>query len=222
MKTKIAAMFFGLVLVGGCGNKSNDTAAPAEPEPTEQPAEQPAEPTPPPEAEATAPKSATATLASKSDSKVAGTVTFTETADGKVEVTAELSGLKPGEHGFHIHETGDCSAPDAKSAGGHFAPEGHPHGAPTAEMHHAGDFGNVTAGKDGTAKGTWTVDYISFEGANSIVGKAVVVHAKADDLKSQPSGAAGARVACGVIEAQDAAAAAEPAAPATEPTGTGD
>lgn len=147
--------------------------------------------------------SATATLGPASGSEVTGTVTFSMTDDGKVEVTYEVSGLTPGEHGFHIHENGDCSAPDATSAGGHYAPAGDPHGAPGSAQHHAGDFGNITADDAGVAKGSWTVDFIALQPdaeAPNIVGKAVVVHADSDDLKSQPSGNAGARVACGVIE----------------------
>jgi Cu-Zn family superoxide dismutase len=142
---------------------------------------------------------AVATLESAPGGSVGGTVTFTE-VDGQVQVEADLTGLTPGAHGFHVHEVGDCSAPDFSSAGGHFAPEGHPHGAPTAAMHHAGDLGNIEAGADGTAHHTITSPAITLEeGPNSIIGRAVIVHADADDMTSQPSGAAGGRVACGVI-----------------------
>ena len=144
--------------------------------------------------------SAVAELKPASGSEVSGTVTFTE-KDGKVEVAVDLKGLKPGDHGFHIHEKGDCSAPDAKSAGDHFNPDKKDHGAPGAPAHHAGDLGNLTVGEDGTVKTTTTVDFLSLaDGANSAVGKAVIVHEKADDLKSQPAGNAGARLACGVVE----------------------
>lgn len=194
--------------------KKEKTDAPAEetaPEPTE--AEAPTEPTEPTEAEAPAeePVVAEAAIEARSKSKVGGTVTFTELEGGKVKVDANITGLEPGEHGFHVHETGDCSAPDAKSAGGHFNPTGAPHGAPAQGEHHAGDFGNITADDSGNATGSWEVDFISLEdGAeNSVVGKAVVVHAKADDLKSQPSGDAGGRIGCGVIQVQDGGAAAE-------------
>jgi len=135
-----------------------------------------------------------------SKSKVSGTVTFTE-KDGKVEVAVDLKGLKPGEHGFHIHEKGDCSSPDAKSAGDHFNPDKKDHGAPDAPVHHAGDLGNLTVDKDGNVKTTTTVDFLTLgDGPNSAIGKAVIVHEKQDDLKSQPAGNAGARVACGVVE----------------------
>jgi Cu-Zn family superoxide dismutase len=136
-------------------------------------------------------------------SRVSGTVTFVA-ADGKLRVVADLQGLEPGKHGFHIHEKGDCSAPDASSAGGHFNPVGTPHGAQTdpAEKRHVGDLGNVEADADGKAHLELTDQIIALEGENSIVGKAVVVHAKADDLTSQPTGDAGGRLACGVIEIQ--------------------
>jgi Cu-Zn family superoxide dismutase len=133
-------------------------------------------------------------------SGVSGTVTFTKT-DGGVRIQAQLKGLKPGDHGFHIHEFGDCSAPDGTSAGGHFNPAGAPHAGPHDASRHAGDMGNVAAGADGTA----TIDYVdsqaSFDGATDILGRGVIVHEKADDLKTQPTGNAGGRVACGVIGA---------------------
>jgi superoxide dismutase, Cu-Zn family len=131
--------------------------------------------------------------------KVSGTVTFNE-KDGKTEVVVDLKGLTPGEHGFHVHETGDCSAPDAKSAGDHFNPDKAEHGAPDAAAHHTGDLGNVTADKSGAAKVTTTVDFLTVNaGPHSVVGKAVIVHCNADDLKSQPAGNAGPRVGCGVV-----------------------
>ena len=129
-----------------------------------------------------------------SNAGVEGTVTFEQTTEG-VRVLADVRGLEPGPHGFHIHETGDCSAADFKSAGGHFNPQGVDHGAPSDTAHHVGDLGNLQATDDGSA----TVD-TAVELPASIVGKAVIIHASADDLKSQPSGAAGPRVACGVIE----------------------
>jgi Cu-Zn family superoxide dismutase len=141
---------------------------------------------------------AVAVLSPLGSSGVTGTVTFTK-ADGGVRVQAQLKGLKPGDHGFHIHEFGDCSAPDGTSAGGHFNPAGEPHAGPHDAQRHTGDMGNVTAGADGGA----SVDYVdpraSFDGANDILGRGVIVHEKGDDLKTQPTGNAGARVACGVI-----------------------
>ena len=133
---------------------------------------------------------------------VRGQVTFA-TTDGGVRVVAELEGLDAGMHGFHIHENGDCSAPDASSAGGHFNPTGAEHGAPDDAVRHVGDLGNIEAGADGMASYDRTDSVITLSGANSIVGKAVVVHAGADDFETQPTGDAGGRLACGVIEATD-------------------
>jgi superoxide dismutase, Cu-Zn family len=115
--------------------------------------------------------------------KVTGTVTFTPVADG-VQVHAEIAGLTPGKHGFHIHEFGDCSAADFSSAGAHFNPTNQPHAGPDAAARHEGDMGNVEADAND---------------AKSAIGRSVVVHAKPDDLKTQPSGDAGGRIACGVI-----------------------
>jgi len=169
---------------------------PADPAAAGQPAGEPAAGEPAAGGGATA----VAEMKPASKSEVSGSVTFTE-KDGKVEVAIDLKGLKPGDHGFHIHEKGDCSAVDATSAGGHFNPDQKKHGAPDAPEHHAGDFGNLTAGDDGTVKTTVTVDFITLgDEPNSAVGKGVIVHEKKDDLKTQPTGDAGGRVACGVVE----------------------
>lgn len=133
-------------------------------------------------------------------SKISGTVTFTKEADG-VLVVADLTGLTPGLHGFHVHEKGDCSAPDASSAGGHFNPTNMPHGAPDDAKRHVGDFGNVEADTTGKAHWERLDKVVSLSGPDSVIGRAVIVHQGKDDLKSQPSGDAGARGACGVIEA---------------------
>jgi len=135
------------------------------------------------------------------DSKVAGKVVFTK-VDGGVEIVAELSGLTPGEHGFHVHEFGDCSMADGKCAGGHFNPEGKDHGKPDAEVRHVGDFGNIKAGADGKASYKRVDKLITFSGPHSIIGRAIIVHAAPDDF-SQPVGNAGARVGCGVIGIAD-------------------
>jgi Cu-Zn family superoxide dismutase len=132
--------------------------------------------------------------------KPAGAITFTQ-MDDKVRVTGEITGLPPGKHGIHIHEKGDMSAPDLMSTGGHYNPDKHVHGGPTTSPVHAGDLGNLTADSSGKASIDLTVDDITLGGAkNDIVGKAVIIHAKEDDFKSQPSGNAGARIAGGVIE----------------------
>ena len=142
---------------------------------------------------------ARAELSPASGSAVHGTVDFYETSQG-VRVVAKVSGLTPGEHGFHIHEKGDCSTPDATSAGGHFNPTGAKHGGPNAAERHAGDFGNITASASGNAAFQTVDAHLSFEGPNSIIGRGVIVHDKADDLTSQPAGNAGKRVACGNIQ----------------------
>jgi Cu-Zn family superoxide dismutase len=144
------------------------------------------------------PTKAIAVLNPASGSEVSGTVTFT-TSGGEVKVVADINGLKPGKHGFHIHEFGDCSAKDATSAGGHYNPTKHPHAAPDAAERHMGDLGNLEADASGKAHLELTDKMLKLSGDNSIVGYAVIVHEKADDLKTQPTGDAGGRVACGVI-----------------------
>ncbi len=130
---------------------------------------------------------------------VSGVVEFRRT-EGGVQVTGEINGLSPGgEHGFHVHQYGDCSGSDGKTAGGHFNPEGMEHGGPTSEKRHIGDLGNITANEAGIAKIDFVDKKLSLTGPHSIIGRGVIVHAKADDLTSQPTGAAGARLACGVI-----------------------
>lgn len=142
---------------------------------------------------------AVAVMSPTQNSQVAGQVTFLEETEG-IRVTANITGLTPGKHGFHIHEKGDCSSPDGSSAGGHFNPTDAKHGAPNDAERHVGDFGNIEADASGTARLNRVFSWLTFTGTNSILGKAVIVHEKADDLKSQPSGDAGARLACGVIE----------------------
>lgn len=141
---------------------------------------------------------AVAVLHPTTGNNVMGTVTFTKSGD-EVKVVADLTGLTPGKHGFHIHEFGDCSSPEAMSAGGHFNPTHHQHGAPDAADRHAGDLGNIEADASGKARLELTDKVLKLDGPDSIVGHAVIVHEKADDFKTQPTGNAGARVACGVI-----------------------
>lgn len=135
---------------------------------------------------------------------VTGTVTFTIVNDG-VRIVADLEGLTPGDHGFHIHEFGDCSAPDASSAGGHFNPTKKRHGSPENEDRHVGDLGNITADAEGKAHYDRIDKVIALEGDDTIVGRSVIVHSKADDFVTQPTGNSGARVACGVIVAEQPA-----------------
>lgn len=139
-----------------------------------------------------------ATLAPVGESGVSGVVQFQKTDDG-VRVTADVTGLTPGKHGFHIHEFGNCTAPDASSAGGHYNPTGSRHGAPGDAERHMGDLGNLVADSTGAAYYERVDSMLELSGDHSIVGRAVVVHAGEDDLTSQPTGDAGGRVACGVI-----------------------
>ncbi len=150
---------------------------------------------PPPQIVATA----SADMFPTEGNEASGSVTFEE-IDGTVRIVAQLSGLAPGKHGFHIHTTGDCSAPDGTSAGGHFNPANTEHGAPDSPTHHAGDLGNIEADADGDVGFEMTVNFISLsEGPNSVAGRAVIIHAAEDDF-GQPTGNAGARLACGIIE----------------------
>ncbi len=144
---------------------------------------------------------ATAVLSASSGSVVGGTVKFIRARQG-VWVVANFGGLSPGLHGFHIHENGDCSAPDAKSAGGHFNPMAGHHAGPDDPNRHLGDLGNLQADASGNASYSRIFADLTIDGEYSIIGKSIVVHAKADDLKTQPAGDSGDRIACGVIVRQ--------------------
>jgi Cu-Zn family superoxide dismutase len=145
--------------------------------------------------------SASAELLARSGSMVSGTVGFSET-NGRLRVEAKVAGLTPGEHGFHIHEAGDCSAPDASSAKGHFNPGGKAHGHHAGDEHHGGDMPNLIANAQGEAYYTAEIRGLTLSGATGVVGRSVVIHADPDDYKSQPAGNSGKRVACGVIAAR--------------------
>lgn len=183
-------------LLTACGKK-DEAPAPGDEQATATPS------TPPvttPEPSAT---SANVQLAATQGHSVTGTLTVVPMGDG-VHLTGTLQGLAPnGEFGFHIHEKGDCSAPDASSAGAHFNPAGLAHGNPQEGAHHAGDMMNAKSDAQGAAQINMHVDGLSLGdgGGSDVIGKAVVVHEKADDYKTQPSGDSGARVACGVINA---------------------
>ena len=144
---------------------------------------------------------AVAELASKSDSTATGKVTFTQHGK-KVAMKVEVSGLTPGSHAIHLHDKGDCSAPDAASAGGHWNPTSEDHGKWAHAPFHHGDIGNLVADAKGKASlkmesELWTLG----DGKPSdVVGHSVIVHAKEDDFTTQPTGNAGGRVACGVIQ----------------------
>ena len=146
---------------------------------------------------------ASVNLASASGSLVSGKLSLMPMDDG-VHLTGEIGGLKPNSsHGIHIHEKGDCSAADASSAGGHFNPSSEAHGKVDQSVHHGGDMNNISANAEGIATVDVHASGVVLGGgvANDAVGKAVIVHADPDDYTSQPSGNAGARVACGVIAA---------------------
>lgn len=130
--------------------------------------------------------------------KVTGVITFTQT-EGGVKVVAEIEGLTKGKHGIHIHEYGDCSSLDANSAGGHYNPLDKSHGAPIDENRHQGDLGNIESDANGKGYLEYTDNTITLKGENSIIGRSVIIHLNEDDFKTQPTGNAGARLACGVI-----------------------
>jgi superoxide dismutase, Cu-Zn family len=142
---------------------------------------------------------ASSPLEASSGSTVSGTVKFMQHGD-HVMAKVDVSGLKPGqEHGFHIHDKGDCSSPDGMSAGGHFNPTAKPHG-PQASDHHGGDMPALKADASGKASTTFHLTGVTVtEGPTSIVGRGIIVHKDPDDYKTQPTGNSGARVACGVI-----------------------
>ena len=132
-----------------------------------------------------------------------GTATIMPQGHG-VAIKLNLMNPPPGEHAFHVHQSASCEAPDFKSAGGHFNPVGKKHGLMNLEGHHNGDMMNITAGPKGKVKTTVSNDSVTLEegAANSLLsngGTALVIHGAADDMKSDPAGNAGARIACGVI-----------------------
>lgn len=142
---------------------------------------------------------AAAAIQGRSGSALTGEALFVEDAAGVV-VHVRVEGAPPGWHAVHVHEVGDCSADDGSSAGGHFNPDGHRHGSPDASEKHAGDLGNMWVDAEGRGSHTLRSPVLTVRpGARSVVGRSIVVHAAADDLVSQPSGAAGARIGCGVI-----------------------
>lgn len=191
MKTRTCLMgVLALLLVVSCGSEPSSTPSPV--------------PSAPEPDQTMSVGFVKAIMQPLGESGVTGIVSFSVTPRG-VRVEADLKGLAPGNHGFHIHEIGDCSSPDGKSAGGHFNPADVPHAGPEAEAAHAGDLGNLEAGENGQALITIMSSRVTLgDGApTDIMGRAVIVHADPDDLESQPTGAAGGRVACGVIEASE-------------------
>lgn len=131
--------------------------------------------------------------------ETAAVITFTKTDKG-VLIEGKITGLTPNStHGFHIHQYGDISGADGTKTGGHFNPHDMDHAGPDADMRHAGDLGNVEADANGNATYKRVDTHLSFEGEDSFIGRGMILHADTDDLKSQPTGAAGARIAQGVI-----------------------
>jgi Cu-Zn family superoxide dismutase len=185
MKASILLVLVPAALLGACGKKEAPPA-PAPPAPT---------------AAAPASSPAQVTLNRTSGSTAAGSFTFMTTTDG-VSIGGQITGLAPNTpHGFHVHQTGDCSAPDAKSAGEHFNPSSHPHGGPSASERHLGDLPNLQSDAMGMASLNTTIAGATLRdgGPNDLIGKALIVHAKRDDYVSQPAGDSGDRIACGVI-----------------------
>ena len=179
---------FGVGLLIGCGG--GEEAMAPEPEAAPEPMEMAAAST------------AVAELQSRSEFTVTGSVSFEQSTDGgTVMVMASIQGAPEGSHGLHIHQTGDCSAEDFTSSGGHFNPADVPHGGPQDAERHSGDLGNIEIGEDGSGTLELSSDLITLaaDQTTSIVGRAVILHEGTDDLASQPTGAAGGRIACGVI-----------------------
>lgn len=182
----VAALFAaGCASEAGHGADANAAAAPA------------AAPAPHPLAALT---EAVAVVHATNGNAAHGVVHFTQTAEG-MHVTADIEGLKPSaKHAFHIHEFGDCTSGDGKSAGGHYNPEGHPHAGPDTAMRHAGDLGNLESDANGVAHYDRTISGLTVGGVEDpILGRSVIVHAGADDFTTQPTGNAGDRIGCGVI-----------------------
>lgn len=193
-----AALALALAACGGSADRSGDDRDNAAAE-----ADRAADTTAALPAQSDAAMTATAALQPTAGNQTAGELRFVP-VNGRIEVTGTVTGLPGGgTHGFHVHETGDCSAPDATSAGGHFNPDDSAHGRVGQGDHHAGDSDNITAGGDGTAQVSGWLEGATLGdgGATDIVGKAVIVHKDADDYATQPTGNAGDRLACGVIQA---------------------
>ncbi len=214
MKTLALALLIPVLICTACGNKEEPLATTA-PTPTAVPATEPVEVAangtamaaapvaPATAASLPAPATAKVSLISSAGSSVKGDLSLTGEG-GAVSIRGEITGLAPGkEHGFHVHERGECSLPDFKSAGEHFNPTKDPHGGPKSTARHLGDIPNAKADESGratidvTVKGVTLVDKDG--GPHEILGKALVVHAMPDDYKTQPSGGSGDRIACGVI-----------------------
>jgi Cu-Zn family superoxide dismutase len=178
VKTRVLFLFAPVVVLSACGGSP-----------------------PPPASAPGASNRVEVPLAAKSGSQLSGKATFTE-VDGGVKVTVQVAGAPPGKVATHVHEKGDCSAPDGASAGGHFNPAGKPHGLPGSPERHLGDLGNIEVKPDGTGATEIVVQGANLRAGdpNSYLGRAIIVHDKQDD-GGQPVGNAGGRIGCGVIAA---------------------
>lgn len=185
-----------LLCVAACSRQSPDTMT------NESAAPPPAAQTAAPPAAEQSTVGAVAELKATQGNGVSGTLMFAPMGDG-IHINGSIKGLAPGStHGFHVHENGDCSAPDASSAGAHFNPTQQPHGDPAGATHHLGDIPNVTADAAGSAEVDIHVSGLTLRTgqADDALGKSVIVHEKADDYTSQPAGDSGNRIACGIIK----------------------
>ncbi len=194
MRTALISLCAATTLIAACGKNAEQPVAP-ESGATSTPS---TPPVPPPGV-----TNATAQLAATQGHTANGTITLTPDPEG-VRLTGTVQGLKPtGEFGFHIHEKGDCSAPDASSAGPHFNPANAQHGNPEGGAHHAGDLFNLKSDGQGVAQVDVVARGVTLGGdqPNDINARALVVHEKPDDYMSQPAGESGARISCGVITA---------------------
>jgi superoxide dismutase, Cu-Zn family len=185
----LTSLCVAATLLSGCGQRDEPETAAAPPAATDvTPQTEP-------------PTEASAQLAPTQGNAATGSLVLTAAQNG-VHLSGSVQGLAPnGEFGFHIHEKGDCSAPDANSAGEHFNPTNAQHGGPTSDAHHAGDMHNVKSDAQGTAQIEVDATGVSLGSGqpDDVLGRAVVTHAKPDDYTTQPSGNSGARIACGVI-----------------------
>lgn len=147
-------------------------------------------------------KEARAIIRPINQSGVKGEVVFKKVSEG-IQIVADISGLKTGLHGFHIHEFGDCGGEGGAATGGHFNPFHAKHGSPDDKIRHVGDLGNVEADKEGNAHYERIDKMISFKGETSILGRSIVVHSDPDDFVTQPTGNAGVKLGCGIIEPEE-------------------
>lgn len=208
MKISLCLVAAALLAAPGCSKKKTDESSPSAAKTVETPAATPAAPAakaaPLPYVDPGAPTpesvtKAVAVLAPTQGREAHGVIQFAQAPGGGVDVTAEIEGLPPGKHGYHIHVLGDCSSPDGKSAGTHFNFAGSSM-KPAADIKRiTGNLGELDADKEGKAMAKTHLDKASLQGPYSLIGRSVIIHEKGNDPAQPPIGAAGARLACGVI-----------------------